>query len=122
MELLDSTIDSFEKLEIARALRDGAPRELDDLRAALELPKEEFVVAVEALVHAGIVTSRDGVIALGARAGESRFRELMTAYDDDRFAIAAELSKIAMRRVRTMAARAFSTAFVFKKPKRGDDG
>ncbi len=122
VDFLDTAIDSFEKLEIARALRDRQPVRLDALRAQLQLENGVFVGAVTALVESGLVITRDGIVTLGPRASEPTFGELMAAYDEDRFAIAAALSKIAMNRMRTMTARAFSNAFVFKKPRRDGDG
>jgi hypothetical protein len=118
VDYLASTIDSFEKLEIVRALRAGE-RRLDDLRALVPLDQDDFTTALTALADAGVVVERTGVAELGPRAADPIFGELMAAYDTDRFAIAAALSKLALARVRTMTAKAFSSAFGTDQRKRG---
>jgi len=60
------------------------------------------------------------LVRLGPATQDPAFQTLMVTYDDDRGAVLAMLSTIAMERIRSMTARAFADAFVLRK-KRGDD-
>lgn len=119
LALLATTIDSFEKLEVAHALRDGAPHPVDALRAALGHPRDELAAALAGLAASDLVSVRDGVATLAAP-DDAAFAELMAAYEQDRFAVAAALSKVSLERARTMTARAFANAFIVTKRRRGD--
>lgn len=127
-ELLQSRINSFEKLELVVALH-GAPRatmsieqlanQLKTTRgivqsAALELRTAALVEVTSAgEVHLIPPSSRDA----------AALDELVRCYRDDPFAVVKALGEIALERIRNMAAHAFADAFVLrKKPGGSDDG
>jgi hypothetical protein len=119
--LLESSLGSFEKLELIRA---GAAVPLADLRAALQLDADSMREVIEDLVSAQLIEvsgAPEFRVQLGPRAQQDDFRSLMALYAEDRVAVMATLASSAMRRIRSMAARTFADAFVLKR-KRHDDG
>ena len=115
--LLETELDSFEKLELLARIRATA--------SGLELADPVFDNAamrgtLDELVSAGFVEKRGRTCVLGPRGAEAAVVSLLSLYDADRMVVVGELSSLALERIRSMASRAFANAFVLRK-KRGDD-
>lgn len=122
--LLETKLDSFEKLEVVRALRaSGRPMSCSELETACRLSSELIEDAVASLQRSKFVehdaTGRG--IWLGISSTDPRFEALMKRYNEDRIGVLKVLSSSVMQRLRSMAARAFAEAFVIRR-KRDDDG
>jgi DNA-binding GntR family transcriptional regulator len=122
--LLVTKLDSYEKLEIMRVLREpGRTMSRSELEAACRLSADTVDDALASLERSKLV-EHDPVnhtIRVGAAGADPCFATLMQTYDEDRAAVLAVLSSAVMQRLRGMAARAFAEAFVIRK-KRDDDG
>lgn len=122
-------ISTFEKLELVVALH-GSPRatsSIDELSRTLKLPKDAIRQTAIELRAAALVelTSRGEVQLLPPTEHDrAALAELVRLYAEDRMTIVKALGEIAMERLRSMAARAFSEAFILRKkpPKDGSDG
>lgn len=120
-ELLVDTIETFEKLEVVRALVRSAPRTIDALAEELLLPP---VVVRETLrelaAHHILVEASDGwrILATGPR--HAATLALVELYDRDRVGVLNRLTKVALQRIRADAARTFADAFLLR-PKKKDD-
>lgn len=121
--LLETKLDSFEKLEIVRTLlASGQAMSQSQLETACHLSTELIEDALPSLQRAKLV-ERDAVgqsIRLGAASLDPRFLALMQLYNEDRAGVLAVLSSAVMRRLRSMAARAFADAFVIRRKRDGD--
>ncbi len=123
--LLESPLDSFEKLEIVVALHRTAARTSSnaELASAIALPLEIVSRAVDELVRAGFVENAGGLTRLTASpADRAAVGELVELYDEDRILVVRALSQIAMDKIRGMAARTFADAFKLRKKREDDDG
>lgn len=123
LPLLDSSLGTFEKLEVASYLAcAGAPVRRTDLAAALPLDIDSLREVLAELTAAEIIKISglpEPHVQLGPRAQHADFHTLMVLYTEDRVAVVATLSSNAMRRIRSMAARTFAEAFVLKKKRDG---
>ena len=123
--LLESPLDTFEKLEICMVLwtaaaRTQSPREL---AARVQLPLDLVERGLEDLVAAKYVELAGGLARLTVPASQvDDVQALVEMYATDRILIVRTLSELAMDRVRGMAARAFADAFQLRKKPEGDDG
>jgi hypothetical protein len=124
--LLDTSLGTFEKLELASHLMHaGASVPRADLRAALRLDAESLREAIGELVSAKIIEvggAPDFKVNLGPRAQQDDFKALMALYDGDRLSVATALASSAMRRIRSMAATTFAEAFVLKRKHKDNGG
>jgi hypothetical protein len=117
-DLLESSLGSIEKVEALRHLRrapGSVPR--DELMPTLRMDREAVDALLGELVGAGLVEAgaeRDAV-GLGPAARTPACEDLLQTYEEDRLAIVSELSALSMARIRNMAARTFSEAFVSRK-------
>ncbi|HEX3477699.1 MAG TPA: hypothetical protein VHT91_21910 [Kofleriaceae bacterium] len=122
--LLVTKLDSYEKLEVMRALRTaGRTMSRSGLEAACRLSSDALDDALPDLERSKLI-EHDPMhhgIRIGAAGADPCFATLMQTYDEDRAAVLAVLSSAVMQRLRSMTARAFADAFVIRK-KRGDDG
>jgi hypothetical protein len=123
LRLLDEVLDTFEKVEIAWHLTCArAPLRTSELQEQALLDPRAMRTAIDDLVGARVVElgkKPASTVRLGARARRSDFESLMSLYAVDRPLVVAALTAIAMARIRSMAVRAFSDAFVLRK-KNGD--
>lgn len=123
--LLETHLDTFEKLEVTLALyrAGGASRPLAELAKALLLDVDGMKRVAQELVASGVVEF-DGPdqLRLMATYQTAQLAELARVYDEDRVLVVTTLSSIAMSRIRGMAARTFSDAFNLRKPKKDEDG
>jgi DNA-binding MarR family transcriptional regulator len=123
--LLETQLDTFEKLEVTIALyRAGeASRALSELGKALLLDRDGVKKVAMELVANG-VAEFDGPdrLRLMATYQTAQLAELARVYDEDRVLVVTTLSSIAMSRIRGMAARTFSDAFTLRKTRNDEDG
>jgi hypothetical protein len=123
--LLESPLDTFEKLEVCMMLwtataRTQSPRELS---ARIQLPVDLVERALEELVAAKFVELAGGLARLTVPAHlVDDVQALVELYATDRILIVRTLSELAVNRVRSMAARAFADAFQLRKKSEDDDG
>lgn len=115
--LLESELDSFEKLELLARIR-GTPSGLEIADPVFDNAAMRWTL--DELLQGGFVERRGQLCMLGPRAAEPAVVSLLSLYDADRMVVVAELSSLALERIRSMASRAFANAFVLRK-KRGDD-
>lgn len=125
-KLLDTHVDSFEKLELLMLLRRPPVerRTIGALALALDLGSDEVREIVAALSSAGLVErAADGGISLAPRTAEDRaaLDELAQVYDEDKIALVKAIAETAMDRLRNLAGRAFADAFVIRKKQGGDE-
>lgn len=116
-QFLERYLDDFEKLEVAHFLwKRRAPIPRDELGESIRVPPSLLSDVLKALTASNVVVvDAAEKVRLGSRASEPSFEALMKEYDDDRFAVLSRVSRIAMDRMRAMAARAFANAFVVRK-------
>jgi hypothetical protein len=116
--LLRTHLDSFEKLEVVRALRGtGQAMSRDDLGRECRFTSDTIDEVVASLARMNVVETDGarGAVHLGSMSLEPAFQSLMTIYEHDRLVVMSALSSIAMERIRNMAAKAFADAFVLRK-------
>lgn len=121
--LLTTQLDSFEKLEIVRALRASAHVvSTEALEVTCRFTSELIRETLNDLERARIIEREGGSgdVRLGTRSKAPEFEALMQLYEGDRSHVLSVLSSQAMERIRLMAARAFADAFLIRR-KRGDD-
>lgn len=116
-ELLDEKLDSFEKLELVVALRSsGKEMTLADLALQLQVGTDALRRVAEEVVSSGMI-DMTGEDVLRLRPG--RWDPLIdqaahiTAHEPSKLMRA--FTKIAMARIRGMAARTFADAFRIRK-------
>lgn len=122
--LLETELDSFEKLEIARLLcATQRPMSRAEISAAGALSQEVVDDALSSLKKARLVEwdGSNGEVRLGPSTTDPHFVRLMQLYGEDRASVMAVLSALVMQRLRSMTVRAFADAFLFRK-KRDPDG
>lgn len=132
--LLESTIDTFEKLAIVLALfRSTRPLTIADLVRALDLELDQVrkilaellrddLVAIEA-AEAGELQGAGQIVRLVPKDGDgAALSELAQAYEEDSVLVVKALSAISVDRIRSMAARTFADAFQLRRKKEDDDG
>lgn len=118
-QLLETVLDSFEKLEVLSRVRaTAAGLAVDDLT----LDNEVLRSTIKELLRDRLIEQPGLAYVLGPRGSEPAVEQLMTIYDDDRMPIITELSSLAMDRIRTMASKAFADAFILRKKRKDDDG
>jgi hypothetical protein len=117
--LLETELDSFEKLEVMSRVR-GTTAGLATEDAALD--NQAMRQTIAELMRGQLIERRGAVYVIGPRATDVAVVELLSAYDADRMAIVSELSSLAMERIRSMASKAFANAFVLRKKRKDDDG
>jgi hypothetical protein len=123
--LLNSRIDSFEKLEVVVALH-GAPESrlsVTELCRVVKLPRETIKQVTSELRTTMLceLTSNDEVRLIPLTEQEGKMvAELVTLYTEDRFAVVKALGQLAVKRIRNMASRTFANAFIIRKDKKND--
>lgn len=117
-ELLEAELFSFERLELLHALRAAAgalsSRELEDT-CRLDADTVASVLAELAATGLVIFDQPGKRASLGAAANAPTCESLLALYAQDRALVLAALAPISLRRIRSMAARTFSDAFILRK-------
>ena len=127
-KLLDTQVESFEKLELLMLLRrsPSGPKTAGELALTLNIGSDEVRSIVAALSAAGLVArAADGAISLAPLRPEAQavLDELARVYEEDKIVLVKVIAETAMDRLRNLAGRAFADAFVIRKNKKGgDDG
>jgi len=124
LALCKEHVDSFEKLEILGTLGRHPAKEQPRLYLTekLQLPPHLLKQNLQELQRSGlVVVTADDLVRLDNLDATPALAELLRLYEDDRLAVMRALSTIAMERIRGMAARAFSNAFVMRKQRKDDD-
>lgn len=117
-EFLESRLESIEKVEILRYLRRApGPIPHGELVRALPLDLDVADALLGELARVELVTAGPGrgPVELGPAAQTPLCEELLRLYEEDRLAVVSALSAFSVARIRSMAARTFSEAFVSKK-------
>lgn len=116
-DLVDTRVDSFEKLELVMALRRSKTQRcsIADLAHALDLPRDELRSAVLELQDAGLLRFAHDEVTLAPRAPDDQraLDELAEAYDRDKVTLVKAITERSLHRLRGLAGRAFAGAFVF---------
>ncbi|MDQ3365956.1 MAG: hypothetical protein M3680_11065 [Myxococcota bacterium] len=124
--LLETKLDTFEKLELALVLRDAPDRTgaLAELARQLQVGVDVLKRVATELVRVDLVDLRaDDTLHLIAGARELELiGEGAALYAQDRQEVIILLSTIAMARIRSLAARSFADAFNLRKKKKDGDG
>lgn len=124
-DLLESSLGSIEKVEALRLLRGASgPIARDELMPVLRMDRQAVDALLGELAGAGMVEpgADRGAVGLGPAARTAACEDLLRTYEEDRLVVVSELSALSMARIRNMAARTFSEAFVSKKkPNQGGE-
>jgi hypothetical protein len=125
-ELLETRIDTFEKLDVVVALHaaDHQTATADALVRDLGLPRDVLRQVIGDLRRARLIDAdSNGEIRLlpPNAADREMVRALVDLYSEDRSDILRVLGEIAMARIRGMAARTFADAFVIGNKKKGNE-
>jgi DNA-binding IclR family transcriptional regulator len=123
-KLLDTRLDSFEKLELVMALRRSEARRstIGELAHELDLARDDVRRIVLDLMKAGLVTCVEDQVTLAPRAAGDQgvLDELAAAYQQDKMTVVKPIAESALDRLRNLAGRAFADAFVIGKKSGGD--
>jgi hypothetical protein len=122
--LLETKLDTFEKLELVLVLQKSGPTSVADLVRELQVGHDVMLRLVGDVVRTGLVElSADDTVRLVAGPAELEvIAEGAQLYAFDRSKVITLFSAIAMDRIRSMAARSFADAFQIRKKKGEDDG
>jgi hypothetical protein len=122
-KLLETDLDSIEKVELIRYLRSAVtPVPRPEIARALDLDREAADTLIAELAHAGLVEVVGilGAVRPGPAVADEACDDLMRLYDEDRAQIISVLSTLALQRIRNMAAQTFGEALVSKKKLKDD--
>ncbi|MBA3463055.1 MAG: hypothetical protein H0T46_24070 [Deltaproteobacteria bacterium] len=123
--LLEDSLDTFEKLEIAVALWHATAhtRSARELATHTQLPIDSIERALAELVAAKFVELAGGLARLVIQqAQREHLKTLVELYEGDRILFVRLLSEISVTKIRGMAARAFAEAFQLRKKQEDNDG
>jgi hypothetical protein len=121
-ELLVDTIETFEKLEVVRALARKAPQSTSQLVDDLGLPIDVARDTLRALSAQHILVEQpNGWIINPNGVRHDAVLALVQLYDTDRVGVLNRMTKIALERIRADAARTFADAFVLRPRKKEED-
>jgi hypothetical protein len=117
--LLDEKLDTFEKLELVLALREaGQPQTVGELALQLQVGNEALQRVVDAVAAAGVVQMLDGDrVRFTSGAWDSALDEAARIHASEPGRFVSVFTRIAMERIRSMAARTFADAFRIRKKK-----
>lgn len=127
IRLLESVLDGLEKVDIAWHVSTATePLSLDALATLTYLDVQTLRDAVGELVAAGVLVATEppfGKLVPGPRTKSPDFAALMKHYSEDRVLVVNTATRIAMERIRNMAASTFADAFLIRprRKKGGDD-
>lgn len=117
LELLEAKLDTFEKLELALALRAAGKAEtLTELALELQVGREVLRRVAETVITTGIIEACDED-SLRLRSGpwNPLLDEAAAAYAADPRKLMRLYTRIAMQKIRGLSARTFADAFLLKK-------
>jgi DNA-binding GntR family transcriptional regulator len=120
LALLDAKLDTFEKLEVVLALHAaGSPLTMTELAVELQVGRDVLRRVAEDVADSGLVEMVEGdAVRMLPTSHDAEIAEAAAIYLVDRSVLLHELSRIAMDRIRGLAARTFADAFrIRRKPK-----
>jgi hypothetical protein len=123
-ELLESRLDTLEKLELALALRDAGQGDtsIAELARELQIGHDVLQQLAHEVARTELVAVENGAVKLLVTPEErALLDEAAALYEHDRRFVMRLMSKIAMDQIRRMAARSFADAFTFRKKKKDND-
>ena len=109
-DLLETKLDSFEKLDLVSALRAAAPSAMrrDELVVGVNSSRDLVAMALSELEMAAVIaTDDDGHVHLLPQTDDQALRDLLQLYDRDPTVVAIALAEIGLDRVRSLAAHTF---------------
>ncbi len=120
--LIETKVDSFEKLELVMALRRGQAS-IAELTTATNLDRDDVRRSVRELTSAGLIAkAKDSDMLQLSAADSGVLDELGDVYEKDKATLAMAIAERAMDRLRNLAGRALADAFVIRKKPGGNDG
>jgi len=123
INLLETVLDTLEKVDISwHVATAGKPLSLVEVEQRTYLDELTLRSAINELVTDRVLVVTSDTVHLGARAKFPDFETLMKHYTEDRVLVINAATRIAMERIRNMAASTFADAFLIRpKRKKGDD-
>ena len=121
--LLETKLDTYEKLELVVVLSKHADKEAlaADLARDLQVGDDVLMRFAGEVARSGLVEITGERIRLVAQPHElATIAEGATLFESDPRRVMSLLSAIALDRIRGMAARSFADAFTLRKKKDGD--
>jgi predicted transcriptional regulator len=115
--LLESKLDTFEKLEVVLTLRAaGRPMSLNEVAHELQVGPEALQRVTDSVVASGIIVrSEDDLFALRSGPWDVLVDEAARLHQRQPQQLMRALTRIAMERIRGMSARTFADAFRIRK-------
>jgi len=119
--LLERKLDTFEKLEIVLVLRAaGTSLTMSELAVQLQVGRDVLRRVAEEVAASGVIELIDGdAVRLEPATWEAELAEAEHIYETQPTTLINVLSRIAMQRIRSLAARTFADAFRIRR-KKGD--
>jgi len=117
LALLESKLDSFEKLELVLILH-GARRPLTvaDLAIELQVGTEALRRVVTEVVSTGVVDMTDGeAVSLRSGPWDPLVQEAADIHANEPARLMRACARISMAKLRSLSARTFADAFRFRK-------
>lgn len=125
-DLLERSIDSFEKFEVVRRiwLRHAESLNVAAITEGLHLPEGEIVATLADLAAKGLILHEAGDRYRAATdAGDAdTIERMLELYARDPLSMLRILNELALRRLRGLTARKFSEAFILSRKKEHGDG
>ncbi len=125
-DLLERKIDSFEKFEVVRRiwLRQAESLNVATITEGLQLPEGAIAATLAGLAAEGIILHEDGdrYRAATDSSDADTIKRMLALYARDPLSMLRTLNEIALRRLRGLAARKFSDAFILSRKKENGDG
>jgi hypothetical protein len=117
LALLDAKLDTFEKLELVLALRDaGTAMTLADMALHLQVGRDALRRVADEVASSGMIdASQDDVLQLRPGHWDPLLDEAAQCFANEPNKLMRALTRIAMARIRGMAARTFADAFRIRK-------
>jgi hypothetical protein len=115
--LLESKLDTFEKLEVVLTLRTaGSPLTLTQLAHELQVGTEALQRVTDSVVESGIIAqSDDNLFALRSGTWDPLIEEAAHLHQHHPQQLMRAFTRIGMERIRGMSARTFADAFRIRK-------
>lgn len=115
--LLESKLDTFEKLELVLALRAAnKPLTVAELALELQVGREALRRVAADVVETGIAELLEGdTVGLRSGSWDLLIQEAAGIYEREPARLMRAFTRISMAKIRGMAARTFADAFRFRK-------
>lgn len=125
IKLLETIVDGLEKVDVAWHVHTAvSPISLEELEQRTLLDNQTLRDAIRDLIAAGVLVANEppfGRLVSGPRARSPDFELLMKRYTDDRVLVVHTATRIAMERIRNMAASTFADAFLIRPRRKKEE-